>query len=306
MSTTDRLTLMHTFVRIVERGSISAAARELGMSQATASRHLAQLEERLGTVLVRRTSHDLALSTDGERTLADAREFLRRWDALADRFGTTAALEGTVRVVAPIALGQGVLVQAVAPLLRAHPGLRVEWSLVDGPVSFVQRGCDIWITVGAIEDDRLQVDELTTVERLVVGTGPAAEQPSALGERPAVVLTPFEGRAIRVMDGRGGRVAIRPRVAFSTTDILAALTAVRAGVGFAILPRWLVEDDLQGGVLVDLLPGWRAPSLTIYAATHPRRFASRRLSAVLEVLADAVRGLAADRTHVARDPRLSP
>ena len=99
------MTLLATFLRIAERGSISAAARDLGLSQASASRQLADLEQRLGVPLIRRNTHSLALTEQGESCLADARSLLAGWEALTDRVAEDQTqLRGPLRIIAPVAL----------------------------------------------------------------------------------------------------------------------------------------------------------------------------------------------------------
>ncbi len=120
----DRLALLTTFARIAERGSISAAARDLGFSQASASRQLAELERRLGVQLIQRTTHRLALTQSGADCLSDARGLLDGWEALVERFaGEDSAVRGGLKIVAPIALGQRHLAEAALRFQQAHPAV---------------------------------------------------------------------------------------------------------------------------------------------------------------------------------------
>ena len=103
--TLDRLTLLETFIRIAERGSISAAASDLGLSQPSASRQLAELETRFGLQLIRRTTHSMALTAAGQALLRDAREIVSAWNSIEERHGLAGGLvKGPLRVVAPVAL----------------------------------------------------------------------------------------------------------------------------------------------------------------------------------------------------------
>ena len=144
----DRLSLLATFVRIAERGSISAAARDLGLSQASASRHLNELETRLGTILIERTTHHLSLTEAGEAALEEARDLLNGWLALAERFDDSSDLSGTLRVVAPIALGQRHLIDATMDWQRAFPNLQINWQLDDSELNLAETGADVWIRIG--------------------------------------------------------------------------------------------------------------------------------------------------------------
>ncbi|MEM7566932.1 MAG: LysR family transcriptional regulator [Pseudomonadota bacterium] len=282
----DRLALLATFVRIAERGSLSAAARDLDTSQPSVSRQLAALEDLLGRRLATRTTHSLALTPDGTALLADARRMLGAWDGLTERMGEAGALGGTLRVVAPVALGQRHLMDVAAPFAREHPGVAIDWRLTDRPIRFAEEGCDVWIKVGPVPDDTLVVREVARVERLVVATPDLTERHAgqALPAWPWLALGPFEGSRIMLHTNDGAETAftIRPRLA--TDNIFALLEAVRGNLGAAILPRWFVADDLASGTLVDAAPDLRAVRLSINLAM----VAGTRRPARVERFVDAV------------------
>lgn len=284
----DRLSLLTTFVRIAERGSISAAARDLGLSQASASRHLNELEARLNTVLIERTTHNLSLTEAGEAALEDARDLLNGWSALAERFDDSSDLSGTLRVVAPIALGQKHLINATVDWQRAFPSLQINWQLDDSELNLAETGADIWIRIGRPRDDRLVVRDLAQVERLVVAHSSVAKpgeisDPKSLEGLPAVSLSPFEGQKLPLTHQTGVTVTIQANSRLVTNNIFAALNAVKKGSGFAIMPRWLVADELSDGTLIDVFRDWRAPTLTITACYLPSRRKSRALNAFLDM-----------------------
>jgi DNA-binding transcriptional LysR family regulator len=298
--TADRLTLLATFARIAARGSISAAARDLGIGQPAASRQLAELEARLGATLVRRTTHALSLTPAGEAALEDARAVLAAWETLEERHGGAAeTAKGPLKIVAPVALGQRRLIAIALDLQRAHPGIALDWTLDDAPIRFAETGCDLWVRIGAITDDRLAQRALGRVERLLAAspalTGPASS-PAALEAVPCAALEPFEGGRIGVTRGDGAAGTLRPTVRLSTNNIFALREAALAGAGFAVLPRWFIEEDLTAGRLIDALPGWRAASLTITAGWAPGPRQPLRLRLMLDALTagvPAIEGVAA-------------
>ncbi|MEL6826993.1 MAG: LysR family transcriptional regulator [Pseudomonadota bacterium] len=284
----DRLSLLATFVRIAERGSISAAARDLGLSQASASRHLSELETRLGTVLIERTTHSLSLTEAGDSALEEARDLLNGWSSLTERFDDSSDLSGTLRVVAPIALGQRHLIDATLDWQRANPSLQINWQLDDSELNLAETGADVWIRIGRPRDDRLVVRDLVGVERLVAAHPDLVEpvatrDPRSLEQLPAVSLLPFEGNQLPLTHKNGSIVSVRANSRFVTNNIFAALNAVKKGLGYAIIPRWLIADELKAGTLIDVLSDWRAPTLTITACYLPSRRQSRALNAFLEI-----------------------
>ena len=149
----DRLELMQTFVRIVEAGSLSAAAAQMLTTQPTVSRRLQALERALGVRLLQRSTHAMKPTEDGERCYARAKELLADWDALAaDLRGAGEAPEGLLRVVVPHAFGQAQLVEPLGEFLRACPRVDVEWQLRDQPPDFITQGIDCAVQVGEVND----------------------------------------------------------------------------------------------------------------------------------------------------------
>jgi molybdate transport repressor ModE-like protein len=293
----DRLTLLETFCRIAERGSISAAARDLGLSQASASRQLKDLETRLGADLIRRTTHNLALTSAGQALLADARDLLGGWEALAARQQPPGGqIAGRLSVVAPVALGQRALADIALKFQTQHPEIMLKWQLTDEPINFTETGCDCWIKVGPIPDDTLVVRRLGQVERLVVadpGILPhgRATDAAMIKDLPFIALAPFEGQQIRLTSSAGDIQEFDANVRFATNNIFAVHRAVLAGLGAAILPRWFVADDLSKGRLVDAAPGWRAASLTVHVGFSPSRHRPKRLDVFLDAIVKGMRDL---------------
>lgn len=287
----DRLTLLETFVRIADTGSISAAARDLGLSQPSASRQLAELESRFKAQLMRRTTHDLSLTTVGAELLADARQLLDQWETLEEKYlETETTPRGKLKVIAPIALGQLHLLDIVLRFQQQYPLIDLSWQLQDSNIRFAEVGCDCWIKIGPVPDESLMVEPLGRVERMVVSAPSflngqsTPKTPTALEKLPFVTLAPFEGGRIPLTNFQGKQVVVTPSARMTTNSITALRKATLAGLGAAIMPRWFIEKDLSQQYLVDLLPQWRAPTLIIYVASLPGRHRPRRLTAFLDVL----------------------
>ncbi len=149
----DRIELMQTFVRIVETGSLSAAAEQLKTSQPTVSRRLQTLERTLGLRLLQRSTHVMKLTEDGERCFAHAKDLLDNWKAMeADLRGTQDEPEGTLRVLVPHAFGQDQLIAPLTNYLGRFPRVSVEWLLHDRRPDFIAEGIDCAIQVGAVDN----------------------------------------------------------------------------------------------------------------------------------------------------------
>ncbi len=284
----DRLTLLETFIRIAERGSISAAARDLGLSQASASRQLAALEDRLGIELIIRTTHSLALTSAGKICLEKAREQLASWSLLVETFADEAhVMRGPIRVVAPVALGQKLLADTAASFQARFPDVHIDWILEDENIKFSELGCDLWIKVGPVPDDTLIVKPVKSVKRIIVASqrllaNGAPHSPETLARLPFAALSPFEGGHIPLTGRAGAKKALKPSVAFTTNNIFAIRRSILSGQTAAVMPEWLVRDDLVSGALVNALPDWRAPELEINIAYAPANRQTARLKRFVE------------------------
>ncbi len=292
----DRIALLRTFLHIVESGSLSAAALRLGTSQPTISRRLQLLERLLGLRLLRRSTHGLALTEDGERCLAHAREVLDGWSLLEETLrGAREGASGLLRVQAPHAFGQDQLIAPLAEYLAAHPGVSVEWRLQDRMPDFIADGIDCAIRVGWVEEPAVVAVRLADVPRIVVaapglwGDGPPP-QGAALRDLPWLALTTYYREEVTL--SRGGeelRFPIRPRLG---TDSLHALRAAAlAGLGAAIVSAWAVAEDLRQGRLVQLAPDWRAAPLPVSLVYPAGRLQPARLRHFIALMRERMPGL---------------
>lgn len=295
----DRIALMQTFVRIVEAGSLSAAAVQLGTTQPTVSRRLQALEKALGLPLLMRSTHTMKLTEDGERCFQRARELLDGWQALeADLRGAVDEPEGTLRVVVPHAFGQQRLVAPLADYLRRWPRVSVEWLLHDGTPSFVADGIDCAIHVGPVTDPSVVAIRLSQVPRIVVaapavlGHAPPPVHAAELARLPWLALRTYYRDEITLVHRPSGEEAtlpLRPRMA---TDSLYALrSAALLGLGVAVGSAWLMADALADGTLVQLTPDWSAEPLPVWLVYPPARHQPARLRRFVEVMRGAMEGV---------------
>ncbi len=166
---TDRLALMETFVRIVEAGSLSAAAAQLGSTQPTVSRRLQALERSLGVRLLQRSTHAMKLTEDGARCYERAKELIASWQTFESEMrGAGDEPAGLLRVVVPHALGQQQLIEPLADYLRRSPRMMVEWLLSDRTPDFIAEGIDCAIHVGEVRDPSVVALRLGEVPRIAV------------------------------------------------------------------------------------------------------------------------------------------
>lgn len=295
----DRLDLMQTFVRIVEAGSLSAAAAQMGSTQPTISRRLQWLERLLGLRLLQRSTHAMRLTEDGERCYAHAKALLENWAAVeADLRGAQDQPRGPLRVLVPHAFGQEALVTPLAQFLVDHPEVSVDWLLQDREANLIAEGIDCAIRVGGVDDPALVAVQLAEVPRILAappglwGTGEPPRAPADLVRLPWVSLPRFYRDELvlhQIGSGRRETVSLTPRL--RTDSLYAARSAARAGVGAALLSAWLVADDLATGRLCQLVPDWEASPLPVHLAYPYARIYPSRLRKFVEVMRRAMPGI---------------
>lgn len=295
----DRLALLETFVRIVEAGSLSAAAPLLQTTQPTVSRRLRALEQALGVPLLQRSTHGMRLTLDGERCYQRARTLLDDWAAFqADMGGAGAEPEGLLRVAVPHAFGQDKFVAPLADFLRAHPRVTVEWLLEDVVDDARARGIDCVIQVGQPTDPAMVAIRLAAVPRIVVGApsllagGPLPQDPEALAAMPWLSLRTYyrdELVLTHAITGESRVVPLRSRL--STDSLYALRSAALRGLGACAGSAWLLADDVARGDLVHLAPQWQPAPLPIWITYPQAGHYPSRLLRFVEAMREAVPGV---------------
>jgi DNA-binding transcriptional LysR family regulator len=308
---------MKTFVRIAEMGSITRAARSLGMSLPMASRHLRWLEQELGTALVHRTTRQLHLTGAGEEFAARARALLLGLDEAKQALRPGPSLVGGVVVSAPSALGTYQLSPILPSLATKHPDLRVELRLEDRAVDLVKEGVDLAIRAGAPPDRAsLVARELVTYDRVLYAApsflarhgaidtlAALAAAPCILHAQHGVIDSPAHPAASPCVNGSGpatwdfetpeGRKSITVDGPLRTNNVAIIRDAVVAGIGVAWLPSYLDGEELRDGRLVRLLPEAKLPPIRVHGIMLKQARQSATVRAVLDVLGAALRAQAA-------------
>lgn len=298
----DRVELMRTFVRIVETGSLSAAARQLSTTQATVSRRLQSLETLLGARLLLRTTHATRLTDDGERCYQHARRVIDSWLALEDEVGQAEDEPvGVLRVRAPHAFGQEQLLKPLTEFLQRYPQLSVEWMLNDKSVDFLSDNIDCAIRVGAEVDPATVSVQLAEVPRSIVASPallarfPKVSKPKDLQALPWIAISTFYQRHVELFDGAAQptRIAITPRL--STDSLYVARNTALTGLGVALVSSWTVKEDIQEGRLIPLLPEWQPTALPVHLVYPWSRYYPARLRRFLEMMKQVMPGIAGMR-----------
>ena len=290
----DSLQEMSVFARVVAAGSLSAAARELGLSPALISRRLAALEARLGVRLINRTTRSLHLTDDGAsyyeactRVLSDIEE--------ADAAVAAGRVEprGVLRVALPASFGH----QHIAPLIprfaERYPKIQLALSLSDRNVSLIEEGFDLAVRIAHLEDSSLTARKLAPNRRVVCASPTYLERhgtprtPDELLRHNCLTTSEFAMNwEYKGPDGKAGSVRVSGRYSCDNWEVLREWAL--AGLGIALKSTWDVHRLLAEGSLVHVCPGYTFHSdVAIYAVYPSRRLLPAKTRVFIEFLAES-------------------
>lgn len=291
----DTIQLLETFLRIVDNGSLSAAARTLGVSQASVSRQLVALETRLSVSLARRTTQDFRLTLEGEKLLPQARALLTTWEETKVLLGQAESEpEGALKVVAPTGFGPLIIAPAAARFVREYPKVDIDLTFKDHAEDLVGQGVDMQVIVGAVERQELLIRRIGNVRRWLVAASDldlTAYQNDSGGfgdGLPIVALAPLYDSRITLRQSQGSSrsrtISLNCRVRIRCEVLFAAHKAVLAGAGVGLLPVWLIGPDVAAGRLVRLLPDSEVPPVPVHLVFPPDRFRPSRSQHFAELI----------------------
>jgi DNA-binding transcriptional LysR family regulator len=289
----DDLAALLCLARVVELRSFTQAARTLGVSKSLVSERLTALEARLGEQLLLRTTRQVTPTAAGLRVYEQARQIAEA--GLAATRGASGAVGGVLRISAPVSLGQLHLAGPIAQFLRHQPHARVELLLDDRVVDLVEARIDLAVRVTKLDDSSLIARRLCLTSLHVCGA-PAyfakhgrPTQPEELSQhnclRYSVLRPDHEWRLYR---GRQ-RLTLTLGGNFEASNGLMLREAALAGIGLAMLPRFMVVDALARGQLVTVLDDFAPRPLGVYALRAGKRTPPRLVAALLKELEQAFR-----------------
>ncbi|MYM69513.1 LysR family transcriptional regulator [Pseudoduganella sp. FT55W] len=301
----DRLTLMETFVCTVETGSFSAAARLLNVGQPAVSKAIAQLEERLQTRLLLRSTRGLTTTEAGQAYYESAKRAIGIVNQADDAArGVSAELVGKLRVCAAVTFARLHIIPHIKQFLAQHPMLEVEVMLDDRQIDLLEHGIDVALRMGNLDDSSMTARKIATARRLVVAA-PAylaehsvPEIPADLAQHEAVVYLADAGGAATWSFERGStKVSVTVHGHLRVNAAEGVRAAVCSGVGVAIASEWMFAPELANGAVEQLLPEWSLPTIDLWAVYPSGRLASAKARAFTAFVQEIMAG-AASKTAV--------
>ena len=292
----DRFAAMKTFLRVAELGTLSAAARELGLTQPAVSQQIAALERHLRTRLFHRSTRQLALTEGGETYYQHARQILQAVDEAEESTGEfSAGLRGKLRLHGPVGFGQMHLSPIVIEFQRLHPELTIELVLDDRFADLIAEGVDVAIRFGDLKSSDLVARKLATFERVLVAS-PAylaahgnPQTPHDLSQHRHIrfVWSP-QGEAIPLV-GPGGPVTVPVRSSFLANNAFVLNEALCAGLGVGGAQVPLIKSLLDERKLVRVLPDYSYAPMEIHVVYATVQFMPRKVRAFIDHLASGLK-----------------
>jgi DNA-binding transcriptional LysR family regulator len=294
----DRVTAVALFARIVESGSFSKAAAEFGITQPTATKAVAAMEQRLGARLLHRTTRGVSPTEVGLRYYDRCKAIASEIEA-ADNLATLmqGGVGGTLRVSTSVAFGRRVLVPLAMRYMREHPSLTVDLSFEDRYVNMVEQGVDLAVRMGRLADSTLGARWLGRNPWVMVAA-PAylkargtPKQPADLAQHACLIYSTVQGDDRWMLTGPDGAEQVVPvRGPLRSNNLSAVLAAAREGLGVAILPCYVARESLADGTVRPVLERFTLPTQEIHAVFPSPKLVPGKVSSFIEHLRGALEG----------------
>jgi len=290
MDTVDGIRL---FIRVVEAGSFSKAAAGMGITQPTATKHVAALEKRLGARLLHRSTRGITPTELGsayyEKCKTIAREF-EEADSLAALMQSR--VQGTLRISTSVAFGRRVLTPLVLRFMQEHPALQVDLSFDDRYVNMVEQGIDVAVRMGRLADSQLGARYLG-INPWVLVASPAyltahgtPRKPADLARHAALVYSSVQGDERWHFTGADGQaVSVPVKGPLRSNNLSVVLAAARAGQGVAVLPWYVAHESVKTAAVQPLLDRWALPSQEIHAVFPSPKLLPSKVRSLCDFLA---------------------
>lgn len=290
----DRLQQLNLFIRTVESGSFSKAAREFGLSQPSVSRTIAALEDRLGVKLLVRTTRQLSLTDAGEALLTRAREALAGVDDAENAARGADRLSGVLRVTLPTTYGVRQIVPLLPAFLESHPQLQIELMMTDRYENLIAEGADLALRLGNQPDSSFVTRKLASARRLFVAS-PAYLARRAAPRRLAdlaghdLIGGPADSSDRNWIARRAGVSEVQAVETRMRTGSAAGVVAcAAAGLGIATASIWMCREELASGALVEVLGDYRLDPIAAFVLFPAGRRPSQKARAFSDYLEGAL------------------
>jgi DNA-binding transcriptional LysR family regulator len=283
------------FVKVVQAGNFSRAAKLLGMPNSTVSARIADLEKRLGVTLLQRTTRKLRVTEAGEAYFRHCAQALDELQWAEDELASTQREpHGLLRLSAPVDIGHNFLATLVHAYLQKYPSMGVELVLTNRVVDLVSEGIDIAIRAGKLADSRL-IAKKFTLGNFALWASPAylkkrgaPAHPRDLAHHDCIRFSLFKAARLELTNGKQS-AAVKPAGRLSADDFSAVKALAFIGEGIAYLPEFLCADEAGQETLQRVLPQWRGSEVT-FSFVYPRQqFVSPKVRGFIDAAAEVIK-----------------
>ncbi|CAM3346109.1 LysR family transcriptional regulator [Bordetella sputigena] len=282
------------FAKVAETGSFAKAAAEFSLSQATISKTITRLETRMKTTLFHRTSRSMSLTDAGYAALERAARILEEGEAVeAEVTEKSSSLHGKIRLTCPMSFGITHLAPMLPPFMQAHPDVGLEIEFNDKQVDLVSERFDLALRISNLVDSTLLARRLCSVRILLVGAPEYFKRagrpthPRDLAQHTGLqYMYARNGASWRFRHDAHGEFSQALPVLLNVNNAEALTPALRAGLGLALQPEFLVWEDLRSGALETAMDDWQVDSIALHIVTPPGRRRPARVQALIDYLAE--------------------
>jgi DNA-binding transcriptional LysR family regulator len=287
----DKFQEITTFTAVVDAGSFVKAADRLGMSKAAVSRHLVDLETRLGIRLLHRTTRKLSLTEEGELFYGRCKEILETLESAENEITShTEDVSGQIRINAPFSFG----IRKLAPLWgifhQKYPKVTLDVVLSDRLVDVVDEGYDIAIRIAALTNSTMVSKKLTTT-RIILCASPTylkehgtPKKPADLMNHQVINYSYWAGKEEWSFDGPNGKESVHIKPFMQTNNGDTCLSVALANQGIVLQPSFIVGDAIRVGDLIEIMPKYKSIELGIYAIFPTRKHIAPKVRILIDFL----------------------
>jgi len=275
----EHLHRLAVLAEVADCGSLSAAARRLGLVKSAISHHVAELERAIGAKVIDRLGRGVVLTSVGEILAAHGRLIVKEANQALMAARAVEAAHGTMRISTPAGIADALLIPMLASFLDKYPGIRIDVIAVDQILDIAAERIDVAFRIGGVNDGPFIACKLTEDRNIFVASPRHLAQtspislPADLAKQPLIGFAAFGKRqSFQIEAADGTRTEIEMDCRVMTTSALGIKHWALSGVGVARMPHEIVRPEIESGALVRVLPGYTAHSFSLFAIYMPERF----------------------------------
>ncbi len=292
----DKLLQMKTFAAVVDCGSFVRAADALDLSKPAVSRHVAELEQRLGVRLLHRTTRKLSLTEEGRLFYGRCKTLLADVEVAEEEItAQSIAVKGLIKLNVPVSFGLLELAPLWPDFMARYPEVELDITLADRMVDLVEEGFDLAVRIARLPNSSLVSRKLAST-RLVLCASPGylkkqgkPRHPSELTQHAVLSYSLLATGDQWSFEGPDGPVVVTVKPLMRTNSGDTCIAAARQHRGVVLQPSFMVQADLQSGALVELMPAFRSIEFGIFAVYPTRQYVSPKVRALIDFLARALK-----------------